>query len=77
MFAGRRDINGKFRTARYRLRGLGASSSHNRAGLGIVEVVIVGGRRSSAQVTIVDAGGRHGVTVRGAGGPTGARGRVR
>lgn len=71
------DVDGKFGAARHRLGGLGASSSHDGAGLGIVEVVVVGGWGSSAQVTVVDAGGRHGVTVRGAGCSAGARGRVR
>lgn len=78
LLAGRRgDVDGKFGTARHRLWGLGASSAHDGAGLGIVEVVVVGGRGGSAQVTVVDAGGRHGVTVRGVGCPTGAGGRVR
>lgn len=42
--------------------------------MGVVEVVVVGGRGGSAQVTVVDAGGRHGIAVRGVGRPTGARG---
>ncbi len=73
----RGDVDGKFGTARDRLRGLGASSAHDGAGLGIVEVVVVGGRGGSAQVSVVDACGRHGVTVRGVGCPTGAGGGVR
>lgn len=79
LLAGRRgDVDGEFGTARHRLRGLGASSTHDGTGLGIVEVVVVGGcRGGSAQVTVIDAGGRHGVTVRGAGCPTGAGGQVR
>lgn len=78
---GRGDVDGEFGSARHRLGGLGASSTHDGAGLGKVEVVVVGGGcrggGGSAQVTVVDAGGRHGVTVRGAGGSTGARGQVR
>lgn len=74
VLAGRRNINGKFGTAGHRLRGLGASSTHDGAGLSVVEVVVVGGLGGGAQVTVVDAGGRHGVTVRGAGRPTGAGG---
>lgn len=75
VLAGRRNINGKFGTAGHRLRCLGASSTHDGAGLSVVEVVVVGGGLGGiAQVTVVDAGGRHGVTVRGVGGPTGARG---
>lgn len=78
LFAGRGgDVDGQFRTARHRLRSLGAPSTHDGAGLGIVEVVVVGGRGSSAQVAVVDAGGRHGVTMRGVGCPTGAGGQVR
>lgn len=45
--------------------------------MGIVEVVVVGGLGGGAQVAVVDASGRHGITVRGAGCPTGARRRVR
>lgn len=75
LLAGRRgDVDGKFGTARHRLGGPGASSTHDGAGLGVVEVVVVGGRGSGAQVTVVDAGGRHGVPVRGVGRPTGAGG---
>lgn len=78
LLAGRRgDVNGKFGSARHRLRGLGPSSTHNGAGLGVVEVVVVGGSGGCAQITVVDAGRRHGVTVRGVGCPAGARGRVR
>lgn len=77
LLAGRGDINGKFRAARHRLGGLGASSTHDGAGLGIVEIVVVGGWGGRAQVPVVDAGGRHGVTVRGVGRPTEAGGRVR
>lgn len=75
--AGRGDVDGEFGTAGHRLWSLGASSTHDGAGLGVVEVVVVGGRGGSAQVTVVDAGGRHGVTVRGVGCPTGAGGQVR
>lgn len=77
LLAGRGDIDGQLRAARHRLGGLGASSTHDGAGLGIVEVVVVGGWRGGAQVTVVDTGGRHGVTVRGISRPTGAGGRVR
>lgn len=77
LFAGRRYINGKFRTAWHRLGSLRASSSHHGAGLGIVEVVVISGWGKSAQITIIDTGGGHGVTVRGAGCPAGARRRVR
>lgn len=64
------DVNGKFRPAGNRLRSLGASTTHDGARLSVIEVVVVGGRGSRAQVTVVDAGGRHGITKRGAGGPT-------
>lgn len=43
----------------------------------MVEVVVVGGGVGSAQVTVVNTGGRHGITMRGVGRPAGARGRVR
>lgn len=77
LFARRRYIDGKFRTAWHMLGSLGASSTHDGAGLGIVEVVVIGGRGKSAQITIIDTGGGHGVTVRGVGCPAGAGGRVR
>lgn len=80
LLAGRRgDVDGEFGAARHRLGSLGASSAHDGAGLGEVEVVVVSGRGlgGGAQVTVVDAGGRHGVTVRGVGCPTGAGGQVR
>lgn len=64
LLAGGRDVDREFRTAGHRLRSLGTSSTHDRAGLGIVEVVVVSGRGGRTEVTIVDAGGRHGVTVR-------------
>lgn len=72
LLAGGRDVDGEFRTAGHRLGSLGASSAHDGAWLGIVEVVVVSGRGGGAEVTVVDAGGRHGVTVRGVGCPTGA-----
>lgn len=78
MFASRgRDVNGEFRSAGHRLRGLAAPSAHDGARLGIVEVVVVSGWRSGTQVTVVDAGGRHGITVGGVGGATRAGGGVR
>lgn len=72
LLAGGRDVDGEFRTAGHRLGSLGTSSTHDGAGLGIIEVVVVSGRGGGAEVTVVDAGGRHGVTVRGVGCPTGA-----
>lgn len=77
MLAGRADVDVELGAARHGLGGPGASSSHDGAGLGVVDVVVVGGGGRSAQLPIVDAGGRHGVAVGGAVGPTGAGGRVR
>lgn len=77
VLAGRADVDVELGAARHGLGGPGASSSHDGAGLGVVDVVVVGGGGRSAQLPIVDAGGRHGVAVGGAVGPTGAGGRVR
>lgn len=77
VLAGRADVDVELGAARHGLRGPGASSAHDGAGLGVVDVVVVGGRGRNAQLPIIDAGGRHGVTVGGAVGPTGAGGRVR
>lgn len=71
---GRGDVNGEFGAARHRLGGLGAAAAHDGARLGVVEVVVVGGLAGGAQVPVVDAGGRHGVTMWGVGGPTRAGG---
>lgn len=77
LLAGGGDVDGELRTAGHGLGGLRASATHDGAGLGVVDVVVVGGWRSAAQVPVVDAGWRHGVAVRRAGRPTRARGGVR
>lgn len=77
LLAGGGDVDGELRAAGHGLGGLGAPAAHDGTGLGVVDVVVVGGRGGAAQVPIVDAGWRHGVAMRGAGRPTGARGGVR
>lgn len=76
LLAGRRDVDVEFRTARHGLGGPGAPSAHDGTGLGVIDVVVVCGRGRSAQLPVIDAGGGHGVAVRGVVGATGA-GRVR
>lgn len=71
--AGGGDVDGELRAAGHGLGGLGASTTHDGAGLGVVDVVVVGGRGGAAQVPVVDAGWRHGVAMRRAGRPTRAR----
>lgn len=69
----RRDIDGEFRTPRHRLRGPGSPAAHDGARLSVVDVVVVGG---GAQVSVVDAGRGHGITVRTASCPAGTGGRM-
>lgn len=77
LLAGGGDVDGELRAAGHGLGGLGAPATHDGAGLGVVDVVVVGGRGGAAQVPVVDAGWRHGVAMRRAGHPTRARGGVR
>lgn len=77
VLAGRRDVDVQLRAAGRGLRGPGATPAHDGARLGVIDVIVVGGRGGSAQLPIVDAGGGHGVPVRGVVGAPGAGGRVR
>lgn len=77
LLAGRGDVDVKFRTPRHGLGGPGAPSAHDGTGLAVIDVIVVCGHGRGTQLTIIDAGGRHSVAVRGVVCPSGAKGRVR